>query len=128
MRHARPFVAIAVLALLAATAGCLDPLGLYTSSEEFSYHKDLFGYTGVELHEIETYDHEGTVIFEAWDFSGVVKVEVFDDHDELIYSRTFTGDGGDEYHVDDTADGDEGDWRIELTFLEVIGEVSIRVY
>jgi hypothetical protein len=128
MRHARSLGAVAALLLVAATLqGCLDPLHLFTY-EDFSYDKDFYGYSGSDIREYETYTHEATVIFEAWDFSGTFQVEIFDDHDHLIYARTFTGDGGHEYHVDDTHEGHGGRWHIELTALSVVGEVALTIY
>lgn len=93
----------------------------------FRYEADLDRYNRVETYRFDTYLDRARVTFDATDFSGSFRVEIFDDHDLLIYDRTFVGDGGDERHGDDTAHGDEGDWTVVVTAVHASGLVYLLI-
>ncbi len=121
---------VALAALIAP--GCHDydrndPDVVYETSGKFDWRADLDDFSGVEVRHWDTYQDGAFVAFEAYYFRGAVRVEVFDDHGVLIHDRTYVGDGGDEFHIDATDVGDEGDWQIVITMDHVDGFIYVTL-
>ena len=117
--------------ILVTSAGCRrhrnDP---HSVEVPWSFHVDarLVDYNDTDAYEWETYRDWATVEFEAFDFWGEIVVQIWDDHDELIFERAYIGNGGDLYALEDTLDGDEGDWYIVITHYDVDGYVDLDIF
>ncbi|MEM7263395.1 MAG: hypothetical protein AAF488_15505, partial [Planctomycetota bacterium] len=83
--------------------------------------------TGTESYEWENKFSDGVVEFEAFDFEGVVTVEIYDHFDHLVYSRTFIGKYEDRYEFDVTGIGDPGLWLTVITTDHVDGFLTLTV-
>lgn len=94
----------------------------------FHWNARLVNYNETDEENWYTIQDYAFVEFEAFDFSGEILVEIYDDHDDLIYSRSYLGDGGDLYALDETLDGDEGDWYIVISGFSADGFVDIDIY
>ncbi len=67
------------------------------------------------------------VIFNSEDdFEGEVSIRVYDDHDYLIFSEWYEGEG-EIYDSSMTAPGDPGYWRIRIQLRDVDGSFRVRV-
>ncbi|MCI0652713.1 MAG: hypothetical protein L0Z55_12615 [Planctomycetes bacterium] len=96
---------------------------------DFYYEASLHNDTDVELYSWDFAFDRAIVEFEAFNFDGEFLIEIFDDHDVLVYQRLFFGDGGDyEFERDETDDGDEGDWHVRVTTTNVDGFIRFAVF
>jgi hypothetical protein len=94
----------------------------------WSWSAELDNYSAVEEHEWDTIYDEATVAFEAWDFDGLVRIEVFDRNREKIFDDTIRGNGDCKSVTGDTDDGRDGHWLIRITCTDVDGDLRIRMY
>ncbi len=126
------FLTLFVLSLAIFTnSGCKrhrnDPL---VREHPLAFHWDarLVNYNQVDEENWYTIQDWAYVEFEAFDFHGEIMIEIYDDHDDLIFRNSYVGTGGDLYALDETLDGDEGDWYIVITGFAADGFVDIDIY
>lgn len=60
------------------------------------------------------------------DFDGEVSIRIYDDHDYLVFSEHFEGEG-DFSETLITGPGEPGYWRIRIHLIDVNGSFSIRI-
>ena len=100
---------------------------MVNSEGEFSYVADLTDFNAIEEYDWDTSSDEAEVEFDAFNFDGSMRVQIFDDDGDSIYDETFNGGG----HVQDNdftdSDGRRGEWRIVLTSMDADGRVNLLI-
>lgn len=129
--NSRRLIALALIALLVpfAATGCKKKRSHHHPPSkpysEFYWDASVISYTGVEEYEWYNPYSDAIVEFDALDFWGTFTVEIYDDHDHLIFVRTYFGDGHDEFEKDLTGIGDPGYWWIVLRSSAAHGELQL---
>ncbi len=128
--YLQPAISLTILLGLASLPGCRgdnDPhvLNLYA---EFTYETEMDNYTAVDDFDWQTPGGITRVDFEAFNFGGTVRVQVFDDDGDEVYDRTFSGSGHVQDHQDETDTGDSGEWEIVITSTNADGRVYLKLF
>jgi hypothetical protein len=125
-------------ALLPALAGCYNHTSstdhvaavphptAFASPTEFTWTGDLFGYSATDEYLWDTVWDEVFIEFEAVDFFGELRVEIYDHFFTKIFDETYFGSGG-HLQVNTMSElGFSGEWTIFITSFHVDGGVTLR--
>lgn len=124
------------LAVPIMAAGChkksrrstVDPFPTaLASSTEFFWSGDLRNYDALDEYVWNTVWDEVFIEFQAFDFFGEVRVQIYDDLFDEIFDETYFGGGGD-LIINTTSElGFSGEWTVVITSFDVYGDVRLRL-
>jgi hypothetical protein len=98
----------------------------YASPTEFQWTGDLISYDALDEYDWNTVWDLVFVEFEAFDFSGVIRVQIFDDDFVEILDETWVGYGDDVLIRTSSASGVSGQWRVRITSDDLWGDLALR--
>ncbi len=98
----------------------------YASPTEFQWTGDLISYDALDEYDWNTVWDLVFVEFEAFDFSGVIRVQIFDDDFVEILDETWVGYGDDVLIRTSSAAGVSGQWRVRITSDDLWGDLALR--
>ncbi len=113
-----------------ALGGCRKSNRPYvlTQLDEFFFEVDFNNSTEVDIYEWRTTFDRAQVSFNAHNFSGLLRLEIFDDRGEQVYDEFYDGHGGHEQDFRLTDDqGADGEWQISITTGDVDGRVTVFI-
>ncbi len=120
-----------LLLLVVAPMGCKSKRNhpiVESTFGDFIYEGVFQNFTDIEQFDWDTPHFEAFVEFEAEDFFGEVRVQIFDDDNFPIYDSTFVGNGGDLFVSDETDFGEPGEWIIIISSFHVDGYVRLDLF
>ncbi len=129
--YLQPAISLTILLGLASLPGCRgdnDPhvLNMFAN---FTYEAEMDNYTAVDDYDWHTPGGITRVDFEAFNFGGAVRVQVFDDDGDEVYDRFFAGSEQHiQEHLDETDSGDSGKWEIVITSTNADGRIYLKLF